>query len=403
MKMNKILLLTSMLVVSLLILHARLLNAETDPDIDIRLKFAIVQGDTESVKNFLEQGANANVVYDDGATPLGEAINKSRASVDIVKVLIEHGADPKLKANGISLLSLAQKKNNEELIRILYRYAESDVEVCELAVFYWNKEEESPALEYADEALKLNPFNAKAWALKGSIFLSQNYYNIKYAETAYHKAFEASLINLKANRSEDDYNTTVWYALLSSDFNEALRLAKEGLSLFPEDGNLGLKGGHALLLLGRKKEAIDFYKKAYVDLQRSERYADLAGQVLTDEFANLISRYPDKASELKWAEEKIREPFDFNFHEIPFGAGKASVLGMVKGAVVKDEMKPVLGRLDPLLKKQLKSGLYPADSDTQLNPEFAEKYSVTYEKWGALQRIDLFLRERGTASIISGK
>jgi tetratricopeptide (TPR) repeat protein len=295
-----------MLVVSLLILDTRLLNAETDPDIDIRLKFAIVQGDTESVKKFLDEGANANTVYDDGATPLAEAINKSGASVDIVKVLIEHGADPKVKANGISLLSLAQKKSNEELIRMLYRYAENDVELYELAIYYWNKENERSALGYADEALKLNPYNIKAWALKGSIFMAQNYYNIKYAEMAYRKAFEASLISLKANKSADNYNTAVWYALLSSDFNEALRVAKEGLLLFPEDGNLGLHGAHAMLLRGRKKEAIDFYKKAYADLQRSEKYADRAAQIMADDFAYLMRRYPDKASELKWAEEKIK-------------------------------------------------------------------------------------------------
>ncbi len=306
MKMNKMLLVTSMLVVSLLIMHASLLNADTDPDIDIRLKFAIVNSDIESVKSFLAEGANANIVYENGSTPLGEAIVKSGASIDIVKLLVEHGADPKIKANGISLLSLAQKKNDEELIRMLVHYVESDVELYELALFYCNKEEERSALEYADEALKLNPLNVKAWALKGSIFLAQNYYNIKYAEMAYHKAFEASLISLKANKSADNYKTTVWYALLSSDFNEALRVAKEGLSLFPEDGNLGLNGAHAVLLLGRKKEAIDFYKKAYADLQRSERYADRAAQVMTDDFANLMRRYPDKASELKWAEEKIK-------------------------------------------------------------------------------------------------
>jgi len=397
MKLNKIILLTSMLVVSLLIMHSRSLNADTeqDPDIDIRLKFAIVQGDTESVIKFLEEGANANAVYDDGTTPLGEAINRSRATIDIVKVLIQYGADPKVKANGISPLSLAQQKNNEELIRILYQYAESDVELYELAIFYWNQEKDSSALEYADEALKLNPFNVKAWALKGSIFLSQNYYNIKYAEMAYHKAFEASLINLKSNKSEDDYKSAVWYALMSSDFSEALKLAKEGLSLFPEDGNLELSGGHALLLLGRKMEAIDLYKKAYAGLQRSEKYRDRAMQVTTDDFANLIRRYPDKASELKWAEEKIQEPFDFNFHEIPFGAGKDSVFSMLKGAVVKDEQKPVLGRLDPLLMKQLRTGLYPAVQDTQLNPDVAEKYSITYEKWGALQSIDLFFTGKG--------
>jgi len=304
--MNKLFLAIFTLVVSLLLPQARLLNADTDPDIDIRLRFAIVNSDTASVDKFLEQGANSNTIYADGATPLGEAINKSRTSIDIIRVLMQYGADPNAKVNGISLLSLAQKKNNDELIRVLVRYAESDVELYELALFYWNKEEERPALEYADEALKLNPSNVKAWALKGSIFLAPNYYNIKYAETAYHKAFEASLISLKANKSADNHTTTVWYALLSSDFHEALRVAKEGLSLFPEDGNLGLYGAHAMLLLGQKKEAIDSYKKAYADLQRSGRYADRAAQIMTDDFTSLMRRYPDKAPELKWAKDKIQ-------------------------------------------------------------------------------------------------
>ena len=306
MKMNKMLLAISTLVVFLLVPHARVLNAETDPDIDVRLRFAIVQSDTESVKSFLQEGANANSVYEDGVTPLGEAVVRSGESIEIVKVLMHHGADPKVKSNGSSLLSLAKTKNNEDLIRLFYHYAESDVELYELALFYWNKEEERPALEYADETLKLNPFNVKAWALKGKIYLSDNYYNRKYAETAYRKAYEASLINLKAKKSSDNYKTAAWYALLSSDFNEALRVANEGLSLFPADGNLRLHGAHAMLLLGQKKEAIDYYKKAYADLQRNERDTDGAAQVMTDDFEILQRRYPDKASELKWAEEKIQ-------------------------------------------------------------------------------------------------
>jgi hypothetical protein len=95
-------------------------------------------------------------------------------------------------------------------------------------------------------------------------------------------------------------------------------------------------------------------------------------------------------SELKWAEEKVQEPFDFNFYEIPFGEEKEQVLGMVKGATVRGEVRPVLGRIDPVVTKQLKQGLYPVDSDTQLNPGFAEKYSITYKKGGILQSIDLF-------------
>jgi ankyrin repeat protein len=391
MKMKKMILLIPAIVVSLMIMHARVLLAETerDPDIDIRMRFAIVEGNAESVKKNLEEGANPNVIYSDGVTPIADAINRSRAPIDIVKVLILSGADPKLKSNGNSPLSLAIKMNNEELIRILHDYAESDAELYDVALFFLSKENEISALEYADKTLKLNPNNVNAWALKGAIFLSPNYYNIKYAEMAYHKAFESSLINLKANKSEDNYKATVWYALLSSDFSEALRLAREGLSVFPGDVNLRLGGGHALLLLGKKEGAIVFYKKAYADLQRTE-YADRSSQVMTNAFASMINRYPDKASELKWAEEKVQEPFDFNFFEIPFGEGKDQVLGMVKGATVRGEVKPVLGRLDPVVMMQLKRGLYPVDSDTQLNPEFAEKYSVAYPKWGALQSIDIY-------------
>jgi tetratricopeptide (TPR) repeat protein len=305
-KMNKMLLAISTLVVFLLDPHVRVLNAETDPDIDIRLRYAIVNSDTESVINFLSEGASANRVYEDGVTPLGEAIVRSGESIEIVKVLMNHGADPKVKSSGGSLLSLAKAKNNEDLIRFFYQYAESDAELYELALFYWNKEKELMALEYADETLKLNPFNGKAWALKGRIYLSDYYYNRHYAETAYRKAYEASLINLKTKKSADNYTATVWYAILSSDFNEALRVANEGLSLFPADGNLRLHGAHAMLLLGRKKEAIDYFKKAYADLQRSERDADRVSQMIADEFADLMRRYPDKASELRWVEEKTR-------------------------------------------------------------------------------------------------
>lgn len=307
--MNKAILLTSLLAISVLIMNERLLNAEAerDPDIDIRLRFAIVQSDIESVKSFLREGADPNAVYPDGGTPLGEAIVRSRGSIDMVRVLIQFGADPKIKANGVSPLSLAQKQNNEELILILRDYVENDAELFELALFYLNKEKEVMALHYAEEALKLNPLNAKAWALKGSLFLSL-YNSIKDAGMAYRKAFEASLANLKANKSEDDYRMAVRCALLSSNFNEALRLAKEGLSLFQHDGYLELNGAHAMLLLGSKKEATAFYKKAYADLQLSKKTADLADRLVTDDFAELTALYPQKAPELKWAEKEIYGP-----------------------------------------------------------------------------------------------
>jgi tetratricopeptide (TPR) repeat protein len=285
-------------------------------------------------------------------------------------------------------LSAALKANNEDIIRLLRPYAEDEGEFYGLALFFREKNEDTRALEYADDALKLNPFNADAWTLKASIFLSRK--NSKDAEMAYHKAFESSLVDLKTVNSEDHFNIAVRYALLSSHFNEAEILAREGLSLFPEDGNLELNRGHALLFLGQKKEAIASYKTGYADLQRSGTYADRALQVLNENFSDLTGRYPDRINELKWAENRILEPFDFIYGKIPFGEEKDAVLNLLVGADVKKEWPPIIGTLDPVFKKQLGKGLYALDLKSQLSATAVEKYSVASDKWDAVEHIDLF-------------
>lgn len=302
MRINRSLLSRVLVLFSLLMLHPCFSYA----DINDSLRVAIIHGDLESVKLFLRDEADVNTVYDDQSTPLLEAVNNAAGSADIVRLLLQYGARPSLQPLGISAVSAALKTNNEDVIRSLRPYAEDEGEFYGLALFFWNKKEETRALEYADQALKLNPFNADAWTLKASIFLSRK--NSKDAEMAYHKAFESSLVDLKTVNSEDHFNIAVRYALLSSHFNEADVLAREGLSLFPEDGILGLNRGHALLFLGQKKEAIVSYKKGYADLHRSERYADQALQVLNDNFSDLSGRYPDRTTELTWAENKILEP-----------------------------------------------------------------------------------------------
>jgi tetratricopeptide (TPR) repeat protein len=387
MNMNRSLLSRVLVLSSLLMLHPCFSYA----DINDSLRVAIIHGDIESVKLFLRDGADVNKIFDDQSTPLLEAVNNAAGSGDIVRLLLQYGAKPSLKPAGTSsAVTAALKTNNEVVIRLLRPYAEDEGEFYGLALFFRNKKEENRALEYADQALNLNPFKAEAWALKASIFLSQK--NSKDADMAYHKAFESSLVDLKTVNSEDHYNTAVWYALLSSLFNEAEILAREGLALFPDDGILGLNSGHALLFLGQKKEALASYKKGYADLQRSERYADRDLQVLNENFSNLTGRYPDRIAELKWAENRILEPFDFNYARITFGEERDAVLNLLKETDVRKELPPIIGILDPVFKKQLGKGLFALDLRSQLSATVVEKYSVANDKWDAVEHIDLFFK-----------
>lgn len=383
--MNRTLLSPVLLFFFILMLHPCLAYA----DINDSLRVAIIHGDIESVKLYLRDGADANKIYEDKSTPLLEAMNNTAGSGDIVRMLLQYGASPSLKPVGVSALAASLKTNNEDIIRLLRSYAEDEKEFYDLALFFKNKKEETRALEYADQALKLNPFNADAWALKASISLSQK--NSKDAEIAYRKAFESSLVNLKKINSEDHFIIAVWYALLSSQFNEAEILAKEGLTLFPEGGILELNQGHVFLFRGQKKGAIASYKKAYADLQQSERYANRALQVLNENFTNLKGRYPDRINELIWAENRILEPFDFTYSKIPFGEEKDAVLNLIIGADVIKERSPVIGVMDPVFKKQFGKGPYAIDLRSQLSATVVDKYSVAYDKWdGAVEHLDLF-------------
>lgn len=357
-------------------------------EINDSLRAAIINGNIEEVKLFIGNGADVNYVYEDGSTPLLEAIDKSNGSSDIVTLLLQYSANPKLKPAGYSPLSAAKRKNNEEIVRLLRHYAEDEGEFYDLAVYYRDRKEEASALECADKAVKLNPLNSEAWELKGSIYFAQK--NIKESESAYHNAYKAWLENLKTNQSPEGYTSAVWCALLSADFNNALEIGKEGLSHFPESGSIALNMGHALLFLGNKKEVMAFYNRAYSDFKQSDKYGAQAAQQVMDDFIHLKERFPDKAKLIAWAEKRLFVPFDFAYGEIPFGENKDAVLKLVDGADVKKDETAVIGIADSFLKKQFGDGLYSNELKTRLDPSVVEKYSITCDKWADIEHIDLF-------------
>ena len=65
---------------------------------------AAYAGDIDSVKICIDSGADVNAINSFGDTPLIEAIASDNAKnrVAIIKLLIEHGADPDYKGEGNS-------------------------------------------------------------------------------------------------------------------------------------------------------------------------------------------------------------------------------------------------------------------------------------------------------------
>ena len=68
----------------------------------------------------LTKGAAPNVPDSLGYTPLMHAVLTENSSVELVKLLLDHGADAKLKAkDGLTALAFAKRKGWNEVIALL--------------------------------------------------------------------------------------------------------------------------------------------------------------------------------------------------------------------------------------------------------------------------------------------
>jgi ankyrin repeat protein len=84
------------------------------------LHFAAFKGDLAMVKALLEAGAPVNVADDRGLTPLIMAANSRSKDPDVVRLLLEHGADLQLKDSlGRTASDWAQIGGRQEIIRLL--------------------------------------------------------------------------------------------------------------------------------------------------------------------------------------------------------------------------------------------------------------------------------------------
>ncbi len=85
---------------------------------------AVAAGHGEIVKWLLESGADPNYKYGPGYTPLLTAAANGR--LEIVKLLLQHGADPNAQTNGSkSALALAAERNHPEVVEFLNKWKPS--------------------------------------------------------------------------------------------------------------------------------------------------------------------------------------------------------------------------------------------------------------------------------------
>ena len=83
------------------------------------LHSACVHKSYDAAKVLLEAGADVNVQDQWGITPLGRAVFGKNGTVELVKLLVEHGADPTIEnEDGNSALRLAQNTGKAEYLTV---------------------------------------------------------------------------------------------------------------------------------------------------------------------------------------------------------------------------------------------------------------------------------------------
>jgi ankyrin repeat protein len=80
---------------------------------------AAARGDLAAAKLLLERGADVNAIDHRGYTPLIFAAHYDGDAVELVRLLLSRGADIDAKAEGETALSLAARRGETEVTRVL--------------------------------------------------------------------------------------------------------------------------------------------------------------------------------------------------------------------------------------------------------------------------------------------
>jgi ankyrin repeat protein len=92
---------------------------ETDADGLTPLHMAAINKNYNAAKALLEAGAHVDVQDKWGNTPLWRAVFGTDSTVDLVELLVDHGADPAVENNsGNSPLKLAQRLQKTDYLSV---------------------------------------------------------------------------------------------------------------------------------------------------------------------------------------------------------------------------------------------------------------------------------------------
>ena len=93
------------------------------------LEAAAYMAEVENVRRLISEGANVNTKFSDGGTPLFSAVQRIvternhprliKQRREVIKVLLEAGADPNVEKNGEKLIETAREGGDDEINRML--------------------------------------------------------------------------------------------------------------------------------------------------------------------------------------------------------------------------------------------------------------------------------------------
>jgi predicted Zn-dependent protease len=196
------------------------------------------------------------------------------------------------------------EKNPEQAIEMFRKAAEKDPRMANswayLALCYKEKGEYAHALEGIQRALAISPENIEYMQVQASSYLLKG--DTQNAKNSYERLLTQLKPDMEKEKTAAKYAKASWYALLAARFAEAESYANDGLALDANASEFHAYIGHAYLLQNSKRESISIYKK-YM-----EQDADQAAHrnKLNDDFSLLKKRYPERASEIEWAQKKLQ-------------------------------------------------------------------------------------------------